>query len=46
MVKRTTVLLDDDVEEELRDRCKKKGDLSKEINDALRTVYMMKAPKK
>ena len=40
------LVLDEDVYDELCSRCKKKGDKSNEVNDALRTVYLMKAPKK
>lgn len=45
MTKRRNIVLDDDVDKALMKRCNKKGDISKEINDALRTVYLMKAPK-
>lgn len=39
------VRLDEDVYEELYKRVHRKGDLSREVNDALRTVYLMKARK-
>lgn len=43
---RIPIIFDEDVEIELRNRAIKKGDLSRIVNDALRTVFLMKAPKK
>lgn len=36
---RVQVVLDADVEKLLRDRCKKKGDMSKFVNEALREQF-------
>ena len=43
---RIPIIFDEDVEIELRNRAKMKGDLSRIVNDACRTVFLMKAPKK
>ena len=38
MGKRTTIILDDDVDSEIRKRFRHKGDLSKIVNTALRKI--------
>ena len=43
---RIPIIFDEDVEIELRNRAKKKGDISKIVNDACKTVFLMKTPKK
>jgi len=49
MFNQMNILLDRDVHEELKRRSTKYSkdmDMGREINDALRTVFLMKAPKK
>lgn len=43
---RRTIIFDKDVDDKMREHYHKKGDFSKMVNDAIRTVYFMKAPKK